>query len=255
MRLVLKRFSLDLASFLLFAPLFAFSATHASVDFFQKEYIDEINNFQLQRPIRRRFSSAEKLLQAIEQDLLPPAIKLCIDIGQRNDCGAEWDVELVTHTAFNAYASGKRNIVVFSGLVEQTTHVDEIAFVLAHEIGHHAHNHISETKVRATAGAIAGAILGGLTGNADIAMNAAQVGANVASLSYSSAQETEADNFAFKTLISAGYDPIKARLLLIRMSKMSGSITTPLLATHPSGPERLYRFDLLRERVATNELK
>ena len=96
-------------------------------------------------------------MQAIEQDLFPTAIKLCIDIRQRNDCGAEWDVELVKNRAFNAYASAKRHIVVGSSLIEQSTYVDEIAFVLAHEIGHHVHNHIFETKVRATASAIAGA--------------------------------------------------------------------------------------------------
>ena len=219
----------------------------------KKQYLDEINNFQLERPTRRSFGASEELLAKISKDLTPIAVELCQEIGKRLDCEAGWSLELSKNRTFNAYAAGRRDIVFFTGLVNQTTHADEIALVLAHEMGHHALNHVRSSKIRATTGALIGGALGALSGIPEIAAQGAQVGAQVGVLSYSAEQERAADRYAYQVISSSGYDVVKARFLLLRMAKISPSITTPFLASHPSGPERLFNYDQIRETMSFEE--
>lgn len=59
------------------------------------------------------------------------------------------DFSVVHHEAVNAITLPDRRIVVFSGLLAQADNPDEVAGVLAHEMGHAIKDHAAEGMVRA----------------------------------------------------------------------------------------------------------
>jgi predicted Zn-dependent protease len=60
----------------------------------------------------------------------------------------EFDVQVVRSPMVNALAAPGGHILVFSALLDQASSPDELAGVLAHEIGHVAHRHSTQALVR-----------------------------------------------------------------------------------------------------------
>ena len=210
-------------------------------------------------PTARRVVTDEEVLATLRNAharLLGPATGVCREIGS-GVC--EWKFRAKRDGTMNAYASGDGSIVVHRGIVEYAQSDDEVAFVLAHEIGHHASNHIRQTRRSAAVGAaIGGLLLGGLAiaagahagggYNAQVAAQNAteaglKAGAAVGRISFSKEQEREADYVAAVILHRAGYDLQKARGFLVTLARASSRRESGLLDTHPAGPERLAAYD------------
>ena len=119
---------------------------------------------------------------------------------------------------------------------------EELAFVVAHEIGHHIANHLNESRRYTTIGAILGAAI---ALEADLPPgDASQIGSYIGRFSFSRRQEIEADAISKRILISSGYDIKKARIGLIRLTRTGLSkANSQFLDSHPSGPERILIFD------------
>ena len=156
----------------------------------------------------------------------------------------------------NAGATKNGLIVANSGIVEYAANDEEVAMVIAHEIGHQAANHIATSQRNQAAGALLGAILLGAAGAAasygsrdggHMARAAVDTGADVGGaigrLSFSKEQECEADYLAAVILYRSGVDLDKARGFLVTMARASGRRETGMLDTHPAGPERIAGWD------------
>jgi len=221
----------------------------AQADLTYRQYVAEINNFPLKKPRRKSWRDAQNTIAEITTHIQKKAAKYCIEINENSNCKSYWSVNLVKSSAFNAYATDGNRIIVYTGLLDQTSDDDEIAFVIAHEIGHHAHNHIIETRNRGMLGAVVGGILGAVSGDVEVTSQMANMGAGIGRLSYSVTQEKEADAFALRLIEDSGYDSAKARKILLRMARMAGSIKTKFLASHPSGPDRLSEFDKIWRKM------
>ena len=204
----------------------------------------EINNAMVRKPTRKTLNRAYEMVESISSSLLYNGIDLCKQVSENPRCKSGWSIDLIKNSSFNAYATNANKIVVFTGLVDSVYYEDELAFVIAHEIGHHAHNHIAKTKRRAILGAMVGGLLGASTGDPEITTQAMNIGAGLGALSFSVEQEVEADKFAQDLLTKSNYSNAKARDVMIRMARDSRSISTQLLSSHPSGPERLHYFDM-----------
>jgi predicted Zn-dependent protease len=161
--------------------------------------------------------------------------------------------------------------LIKKGILRQAENDDEIAMVIAHEMSHHAADHISETKQNAATGAVVGAVLmGALAGAAyggsgysstytqyqvNDAMNTGmQAGAALGHLSFSKAQENEADYLAAHILHRGGYDLTKARRMWIKLGRLG---TTEhgerhSFNTHPDPAERLARWDLTADEITAS---
>ena len=147
----------------------------------------------------------------------------------------------------NAAALADGRIYISTGMLNylagRGSRDDELAFVLAHELGHTAAQHLVQRYRQlqkqqvlmalvdigaavATQGRSAQAQqLGGL------AKNAASLAGAAAASSYSQQQELEADQLGIRYVIRAGYDPNAALRMLEDFQRFdSGS---PLLRTHP----------------------
>lgn len=139
--------------------------------------------------------------------------------------------------AINAFAAPGGVVVVFSGLIEKVRRPEELAGVLAHEIGHAELRHSLRLMVKNLGlRALTSALLGDLSGVL------ADATAGLTELSFSRDAEHQADDFAIDRLLRAGIDPaglVSFFELLGREAKTSRPV---FLSTHPDTAERIARL-------------
>ncbi len=158
--------------------------------------------------------------------------------------GCDFRVALVPSQVPNAFAHDADGITVTTGLMRLVSNDDELAGVVAHEIAHHVAGHLTEgarrMRVAATVGAVVGRAAEDVVGlDIGLARLGAQTGASAANLTFSKAQEREADYLGAFIAARAGYDLERAGGLWAKLTKLSGDKVTSWLDTHPAGPERL----------------
>src|SRR5262249_9642911 len=164
----------------------------------------------------------------------------------------EWDIRASADRRMNANARPNGRIEIKRGIFEYADNQEQIAMVIAHEIGHQAANHMERNRRKQVTGQLVGAILLGAVGAAvshghrdsafvtRTAMNAgAGVGGYVGGIAYSKEQEREADYLSAVILYRAGVDLDKARGFLVKLSRASRHKETGMLDTHPAGPDRI----------------
>ena len=151
--------------------------------------------------------------------------------------GAEFDIVVVDWGLLNAFAVPGRSIVVTSALLGKAESPDEVAGVLAHEMGHGIEMHPETALVRVIGlSAAADLMLGGSSGAL------ANVGLVLAQLSYSRAAEHEADVRALELLKGAGIPAKGFAGFFKRITAIEGDDKTfgsvAILRSHPPTEER-----------------
>ncbi len=146
----------------------------------------------------------------------------------------------------NAFAAPGGKIIFTRGILEKADTPEEIAGVLAHEIGHVAHRHPEAQLVRLTGIQVLISLMSGTNGG-DFTSN---VAALAALLSYSRDAEREADTYARTTMDQASINPLGLRTFFEKIMKIGGekkdnNDTSVLgrignvLSTHPGTEERI----------------
>ena len=205
---------------------------------------------------RRHYASDREVHAAIDaavDRVRPAATRLCLEMAIGT---CDWHIVISNDRSLNASAGANGTITVNRGIVEYAADEEEIAMVIAHEMGHQAANHRAGGQRNAITGALIGGVLMGALGaiasvrspsQATIAtqgaLSGASLGASIGHLSYSKEQEREADYLSALILYRAGVDLDKARGFLVTMARASGHKDTGMLDTHPAGPERLAAWD------------
>ncbi|MCP4665284.1 MAG: M48 family metalloprotease [Deltaproteobacteria bacterium] len=160
---------------------------------------------------------------------------------------------IVKDSSLNAFAGPGGHIFIFSGLVEAADRADELASVIAHEIGHVTSRHLAQRiklgrkiGLATMAGVLAGALIGGEIG---AAVMAGTMAAGIQTqLHYSRNDERQADHLSFKYMQPAGFDPAGMIAVLQEMEKgrwLGSDKVPPYLLTHPAGPERMADLDTM----------
>ncbi len=147
------------------------------------------------------------------------------------------DLRLMTidTDAANALALPGGYILVLGGLIEKTENGDELAGVIAHEIGHVAERHpLTIFAERAGASLMIGFLLGDVTGGAVLA-GAAEL---LLGAAYSRELEEEADAIGLALMEKAGLDGRAVADLLARLEEDEGPMGAiddafSFLSTHP----------------------
>jgi Zn-dependent protease with chaperone function len=138
----------------------------------------------------------------------------------------------------NAFAFPGGVVVITDELVALAESDDELVAVLAHEVGHLAHDHSLRILLQNSASAL---IIAGLTGDlTNISALSATIPTVLMQAKYSRAFEREADDFAFDYLGNSGRDAGALRKLLQRMESAhgeDGSIPS-WISSHPRTAER-----------------
>jgi Zn-dependent protease with chaperone function len=134
----------------------------------------------------------------------------------------------------NAVALPGGHIYVFQGLIEKAESVDEVAGVIAHEIGHVAHRDGTRSVLQAAGlSFLFGLVLGDFVGGGAVIIAAK----TVLQLAYSREVETAADLYAVELMAKAGGD---ARALAPILERIAGQIEpgAKILLNHPETRER-----------------
>lgn len=147
-----------------------------------------------------------------------------------------FNVVVVDWGLVNAFATPGENIVLTRGLLEAAKGPDEVAGVLAHEMGHGLEMHPETGLVRAMGLAAAAELMLGGSGG-----TLSNVGILLVQLSYSRDAEHEADDHALSILRNAGISAKGFAAFFERMRKTEkgGSGIGQMLSTHPDTGKRL----------------
>lgn len=156
----------------------------------------------------------------------------------------------------NAFAVPGGYVYITRQLMALMDNEAELAFALGHEVGHIAADHHRSRKAQTqrnsilgVLGAVAGSVLGGGLGN--VLSQVSQQAAQVNLLSFSRAQEYQADTLGTRYLVAAGYDPVggpgilaalgRATALQTRVQGRDSRQTPEWASTHPLSENRTQR--------------
>jgi predicted Zn-dependent protease len=169
--------------------------------------------------------------------------KLVAALGNPND-PRPTRVTVINVNMVNAFALPGGKIVVMAKLLDLMETPDELAAVLAHEIGHVAERHPTEAALRATGFSM---FLTMLVGDSSwIAEFLAALGVQAVQSSYSREDERTADRIAAALMKAAGADQSALGTVFERLKKVQegkgvvdlGRLSA-LLSTHPSYDDRI----------------
>ena len=156
----------------------------------------------------------------------------------------EYHFYLLENKDLNAFTTPGGNVYVFTGLMDKLQTSDEIASVLAHEIGHCAARHTIK-KFQATIGYnLIGSIILGQADIGEQTKRIAALGSNVimqlAMSAYGRQDEYEADRLGLKYMDLAGYD-LQGMIKVFEVLKQEseGSRGPLILRTHPFVEDRI----------------
>jgi predicted Zn-dependent protease len=157
-----------------------------------------------------------------------------------------WEFALFEDADANAWALPGGKVGVYTGIFKVAKNQDQLAAVIAHEIGHviarHHNERISRQQGASTGLQILSAIIGARYGEG-VGNAAGQIGAVGAQagllLPNSRVQEGEADVVGQQLMSKAGFDPRGAVVLWQNMAAAGGARPPQWLSTHPDPASRL----------------
>lgn len=160
--------------------------------------------------------------------------------------GAQWEFEVFEDPSANAFALPGGKVGINTGLLKIATTEGQLAAVVAHEMAHvtsnHAQSRVQRNQTIALGGAILGAVLSGSESGQELGQLAQKGGEIAFGLTFSRAQELEADQIGTVFMARAGYDPADAITLWERMGASQQSSTPEFLSTHPVSATRIQKL-------------
>jgi predicted Zn-dependent protease len=137
----------------------------------------------------------------------------------------------------NAFALPDGSIYVTRGLLDVLPGEDQVAAVLAHEIGHVVLRHTARAFERQAKGDILLWVLGSVVRD-DLAGDLAGAANVLFQLSFSRDQESEADAFGFVLACVGGFDPAGLSQVFEVFRRLDQDATPEFLRTHPLAERR-----------------
>lgn len=147
------------------------------------------------------------------------------------------EAQILSSPIPNAVALPGGRIYLFEGLLQRARDPDEIAGVIAHEIGHAEHRDGLRGVIR-TGGTsfLFGLLFGDITGSGAVIF----ASRTLLDASHSREAETAADDFAIRAMTQLGRSPAPLGEFLVRITGNGGKTT--IIDSHPVSSERLERM-------------
>lgn len=224
------------------------------------QYVGAVSQAQLNQMGEQAFAETKSKMRA-SPDAKQQAYVRCIVTDIVRELPANWQqlnwesVVFVDDSA-NAFALPGGKVGVHTGILNVARNQDQLAAVIAHEIGHVYANHHDERITRQTGAqgalGVAGALLGSRYGEG-AQQSTNQLGGAALQTAFllpgTRVQESEADVVGQDLMAKAGFDPRAAVGLWQNMIAASGGNRQPQwLSTHPN-PEN--RISELQTRAAS----
>jgi Zn-dependent protease with chaperone function len=154
------------------------------------------------------------------------------------------EIHLFKSYSPNAFSLPGGKIAVLSEFLADAKSENEIAAVLAHEMGHMVKRDSLEAFVESQGLNL----IAGMIGSSGAYGGVAEFASLMQAMNYSRKKEFAADEFGAKLLTKAGYSPKGLSSFLYRMDKQDGVMSEVMkhvefLSTHPDTKERIKRID------------
>lgn len=158
----------------------------------------------------------------------------------------EFKIHHIDDKLINAYYIGDGNIMLFEGLLQKLKTEDQLAGLVAHEMGHAVKEHLTEDLERNMSLSILNILFNHFTENDyQLMTNIAQ---NLIANGYSREQEQESDIYAVDLMLRSGYDP-DGLIELMKIFK-ENSYNVKLLEFTQTHPIPESRIDYLQKYIA-----
>jgi beta-barrel assembly-enhancing protease len=143
---------------------------------------------------------------------------------------------ILRDSTVNAFTIAGGHIFIFEGLLKFCETPEELAAVLAHEIGHAEKRHITKKLAKELGIEVVGTILGG--GDDNVVKEAGRL---LLSKRFDRKYETEADHYAANLLEKAGISPYVMASFFRRLNEkgMGYNSNLEFLMTHPHNNNRI----------------
>jgi Zn-dependent protease with chaperone function len=139
----------------------------------------------------------------------------------------------------NAFALPGGKVFVLNALIDKAKSPDELAGILAHELGHlKHHDNMRGLIYNGGTSFLIGLLFGDVTGSSAVIF----ASRSVVEASYSREAETAADTFAIDIMHALGRSPKPAAELMFRITGKEGGGLASILASHPLTEDRLARM-------------
>jgi len=179
-------------------------------------------------------------LRGIGRRLLPETVRWNERARQWN-----WEVNLINTKQVNAFCMPGGKIAFYAGLLDRLKlSDDEVAMAMGHEIAHALREHARERAAQSEITNLGANVISQLFGFGNLGNMALGTGAQLLTLRFSRADETEADLVGMDIAARAGYDPRAAVSLWQKMGMVTQSQAgAEFLSTHPSGRSRIAELE------------
>lgn len=163
--------------------------------------------------------------------------KMMAKIKDAGGFDAPLEAHVLSSSITNAYALPGGKVYLLDGLLQRARNVDEVAGVMAHELGH-AQNRDGLRKIIQTGGSsfLIGLLFGDVTGGSAVLFAAR----SIANASYSREAESRADAFTVKAMNGLGRSPRPMGEFLVRIT--GGGKVATVIDSHPLSADRLERM-------------
>ena len=198
---------------------------------------------------QRAFEELTEVFAAVQKDCETAAVRAALDrLTARLAVPAaiqvrapyRFQVSVLDFGMANAFALPGGRVVLFRGLIDEAESPEEVAGVLAHEMGHVTHRHGTQAILRGLGvevlfGLMLGELGEGLFGD---------IGATLLSLSHSREAEAEADEVALALLDDTGIGARGLAAFFERLAESGRELPAALqpLSSHPSHEARARLF-------------
>ncbi len=214
-----------------------------------KEEISPEQEYYIGREVAAKVLSSYKLYQNAKATSY--VNEICTAITSSSDMPDIFNgyhVGILDTKEINALSTPGGHIFVTRGLLECASSEDELAAVIAHEVGHiqlkHAVKSIKTSRLNEasiTAIGAAGSIITGGNYQEGLGNAANELMTTLSTTGYSKTQEYEADAKAASLMADAGYNPEALRTMLEALKEREKTETEGMVKTHPSASSRLFQ--------------
>jgi len=174
-------------------------------------------------------------LRAIAKKILPYA-QVCNPDAQN----WKWEINLFVSDEVNAFCMPGGKIAFYTGILQKLKlNDDEVAAVMGHEIAHALREHARERIATSQVTSLGANILTQALGLGNLGSQALGQGLQLVSLSFSRADEKDADLVGMDLAARSGFDPRAGIALWQKMAALPKSAPPEWLSTHPSGESRI----------------
>ena len=230
-----KFFVVSLTVFLI--SILTFSTASAFSDY-EKDVAE-----RLYRDLDQEYRITEFKVGSLEYETLK---RLEANITNRKFKEEKFKLHHIDDQLINAYYIGDGNIMLFEGLLQKLNTEEQLAALVAHEMGHAVEEHLTEDLERNLGLSILNLLFNHFTDNDyQTITNVAQ---NLIANGYSREQEQESDIYAVDLMLRSGYDP-QGLIELMKIFK-ENSNNFKLLEFTQTHPIPDSRIDYLEEYIA-----